>query len=205
MVVLFQTSTLVWLAPFSHTFAWSKNCTVWWITFSKNVSFKVIILLNSRWLRTISVILFLNKQDLLQEKVRAGKSKIEDYFPDFARYRTPPDGKNIVMSLAHFGCSCAHVGVVWKQSQNLFLMLMLVLAWLVRTGLTRWQFLQGNTEVKTFGLVWHLYFEEKAISRVIQCLLVRCSCCCRECVNYHVSEMRNYSKAISGLQPIPRD
>lgn len=46
-----------------------------------------------RWLRTISVILFLNKQDLLKEKVRAGKSKIEDYFPDFARYRTPPDGK----------------------------------------------------------------------------------------------------------------
>ena len=42
---------------------------------------------------TISVILFLNKQDLLKEKVRAGKSKIEDYFPDFARYRTPPDGK----------------------------------------------------------------------------------------------------------------
>ena len=52
-----------------------------------------VILLIFRWLRTISVILFLNKQDLLQEKVRAGKSKIEDYFPDFARYRTPPDGK----------------------------------------------------------------------------------------------------------------
>lgn len=46
-----------------------------------------------RWLKTISVILFLNKQDLLRDKVRAGKSKIEDYFPDFARYRTPPDGK----------------------------------------------------------------------------------------------------------------
>ena len=45
------------------------------------------------WLRTISGILFLNKQDLLKEKVLAGKSKIEDYFPDFARYRTPPDGK----------------------------------------------------------------------------------------------------------------
>jgi hypothetical protein len=48
----------------------------------------------SRWLKTISVILFLNKQDLLRDKVRAGKSKIEDYFPDFARYRTPPDGKS---------------------------------------------------------------------------------------------------------------
>lgn len=46
-----------------------------------------------RWLRTISVILFLNKQDLLAEKVLAGKSKIEDYFPEFARYTTPDDGK----------------------------------------------------------------------------------------------------------------
>ncbi|XP_048879104.1 guanine nucleotide-binding protein G(s) subunit alpha isoform X1 [Brienomyrus brachyistius] len=46
---------------------------------------------NNRWLRTISVILFLNKQDLLAEKVLAAKSKIEDYFPEFARYITPDD------------------------------------------------------------------------------------------------------------------
>lgn len=46
---------------------------------------------NNRWLRTISVILFLNKQDLLAEKVKLGKSKIEDYFPEFAHYQTPPD------------------------------------------------------------------------------------------------------------------
>uniref|UniRef100_A0AAY4CMF4 Guanine nucleotide-binding protein G(s) subunit alpha n=1 Tax=Denticeps clupeoides TaxID=299321 RepID=A0AAY4CMF4_9TELE len=44
-----------------------------------------------RWLRTISVILFLNKQDLLAEKVLAGKSRIEEYFPEFARYTTPDD------------------------------------------------------------------------------------------------------------------
>ena len=47
----------------------------------------------SRWLRTISVILFLNKQDLLADKVLAGKSKIEEYFPEFARYTTPDDGE----------------------------------------------------------------------------------------------------------------
>ncbi|KAJ6220954.1 hypothetical protein RDWZM_006766 [Blomia tropicalis] len=46
---------------------------------------------NNRWLRTISVILFLNKQDLLAEKVKAGKSRIEDYFADFTNYTTPPD------------------------------------------------------------------------------------------------------------------
>lgn len=45
----------------------------------------------SRWLRTISVILFLNKQDLLSEKVLAGKSRLEEYFAEFARYQTPPD------------------------------------------------------------------------------------------------------------------
>ncbi|XP_004644008.1 guanine nucleotide-binding protein G(s) subunit alpha-like [Octodon degus] len=35
------------------------------------------------------VLLFLNKQDLLAEKVLAGKSKIEDHFPEFAHYTTP--------------------------------------------------------------------------------------------------------------------
>lgn len=44
-----------------------------------------------RWLRTISIILFLNKQDLLAEKVKVGKSHIEDYFPHYAEYTT--DGK----------------------------------------------------------------------------------------------------------------
>lgn len=46
-----------------------------------------------RWLRTISVILFLNKQDMLAEKVLAGKSKIEDYFPEYARYTIPNEGR----------------------------------------------------------------------------------------------------------------
>lgn len=48
-----------------------------------------IFLLLCRWLRTISVILFLNKQDLLAEKIKAGKSKLSDYFADFNRYQTP--------------------------------------------------------------------------------------------------------------------
>lgn len=69
----------------SHTFCISLENTE-----NKTCNFFLL----ARWLRTISVILFLNKQDLLKEKVRAGKSKIEDYFPDFARYRTPPDGKD---------------------------------------------------------------------------------------------------------------
>lgn len=41
--------------------------------------------------RSFCVLLFLNKQDLLAEKVLAGKSKIEDHFPEFAHYTTPDD------------------------------------------------------------------------------------------------------------------
>ena len=57
-----------------------------------------------RWLKTISVILFLNKQDLLAEKVLAGK-KIEDYFTSYSRYQLPVDGKFAITAslfLLHF-------------------------------------------------------------------------------------------------------
>ncbi|KAK2162203.1 hypothetical protein LSH36_102g09077 [Paralvinella palmiformis] len=60
---------------------------------------------NNRWLRTISIILFLNKQDLLAEKVKAGKSKLEDYFPDFARYTTdaqPEPGEELEVVKAKY-------------------------------------------------------------------------------------------------------
>ncbi|EDW31531.1 GL11181 [Drosophila persimilis] len=46
---------------------------------------------NNRWLRTISIILFLNKQDLLAEKIKAGKSKLSEYFSEFNKYQTPSD------------------------------------------------------------------------------------------------------------------
>lgn len=46
---------------------------------------------NNRWLKTISTILFLNKLDLLTEKIMAGRSKIEDFFPEFTRYQLPTD------------------------------------------------------------------------------------------------------------------
>ena len=45
----------------------------------------------NRWLKNISTILFLNKLDLLTEKIVAGRSKLEDVFPDFTRYQIPPD------------------------------------------------------------------------------------------------------------------
>uniref|UniRef100_A0A665T396 Guanine nucleotide-binding protein G(s) subunit alpha n=1 Tax=Echeneis naucrates TaxID=173247 RepID=A0A665T396_ECHNA len=57
----------------------------------QNLTLNLFFISLHRWLRTISVILFLNKQDLLAEKVLAGKSKIEEYFPEFARYTTPDD------------------------------------------------------------------------------------------------------------------
>ena len=63
--------------------------------------------------------MFLNKQDLLAEKVRLGKSRIEDYFPEFTHYITPPDGKHpcfqntfelfslIMINLCLFSCCTA--------------------------------------------------------------------------------------------------
>uniref|UniRef100_A0A8C1VK76 GNAS complex locus n=2 Tax=Cyprinus carpio TaxID=7962 RepID=A0A8C1VK76_CYPCA len=60
-----------------------------------------------KFLRTISVILFLNKQDMLAEKILAGKSKLEDYFPEYARYTlpseaTPDPGEDPKVSRAKF-------------------------------------------------------------------------------------------------------
>ncbi|XP_031652646.1 guanine nucleotide-binding protein G(olf) subunit alpha-like isoform X5 [Oncorhynchus kisutch] len=49
---------------------------------------------NNRFLRTISVILFLNKQDMLADKILAGKSKLEDYFPEYVRYTVPAEVKD---------------------------------------------------------------------------------------------------------------
>lgn len=48
-----------------------------------------MFLFSYRWLRTISIILFLNKQDLLAEKIKAGKSKLSEYFSEFNKYQTP--------------------------------------------------------------------------------------------------------------------
>ena len=35
------------------------------------------------------MIIFLNKQDVLAEKIKSGR-RLEDYFPDFARYTVSP-------------------------------------------------------------------------------------------------------------------
>ena len=42
-----------------------------------------------RYLKTISTILFLNKLDLLTEKIVAGRSKLEEFFPEFKTYQIP--------------------------------------------------------------------------------------------------------------------
>uniref|UniRef100_A0A915PMA8 Guanine nucleotide-binding protein G(s) subunit alpha n=1 Tax=Setaria digitata TaxID=48799 RepID=A0A915PMA8_9BILA len=46
---------------------------------------------NNRWLKTISVILFLNKQDLLTEKIKSRRHPLKSYFPEFASYQLPAD------------------------------------------------------------------------------------------------------------------
>jgi guanine nucleotide-binding protein G(s) subunit alpha len=49
------------------------------------------VIWNNRFLKTISVILFLNKQDLLKEKIKAKKSKLQEYFPGYSCYSIPDD------------------------------------------------------------------------------------------------------------------
>ncbi|KAK9890954.1 hypothetical protein WA026_013294 [Henosepilachna vigintioctopunctata] len=51
--------------------------------------FKVVW--NNRWLKTISVILFLNKQDIFSRKILSGRRKLEQYFPEYKEYKTPDD------------------------------------------------------------------------------------------------------------------
>ena len=64
---------------------------------------------NNRWLRNVSIILFLNKQDILRDKVDQGK-RVEDYFPEFTSYR-PPDNVDISMwyTSKFFANSLKHV------------------------------------------------------------------------------------------------
>lgn len=49
---------------------------------------------NNRWLRSVSIILFLNKQDKLKKKVEEGK-KLEEYFPEFNTY-SAPDNQGLI-------------------------------------------------------------------------------------------------------------
>lgn len=56
---------------------------------------------NNRWLKNISVILFLNKQDLLADKIKAGRHKLEHYFPEFANYQLPSDNSEKIPNDEH--------------------------------------------------------------------------------------------------------
>ncbi|KAL3287756.1 hypothetical protein HHI36_002220 [Cryptolaemus montrouzieri] len=53
--------------------------------------FKVVW--NNRWLKTISVILFLNKQDIFSRKILSGRRKLDYYFPEYKKFKTPEDAE----------------------------------------------------------------------------------------------------------------
>jgi guanine nucleotide-binding protein subunit alpha len=50
------------------------------------------ILCFARFLQAAGVIVFLNKQDMLKEKVESGKS-IAPYFPEYKKYRMSSTGE----------------------------------------------------------------------------------------------------------------
>ncbi|XP_065913197.1 guanine nucleotide-binding protein G(s) subunit alpha-like [Dysidea avara] len=45
----------------------------------------------NKWLINVSVVMFLNKTDLLKQKILEGRFKIESRFPHYAYYQTSPD------------------------------------------------------------------------------------------------------------------
>ncbi|CAH0551208.1 unnamed protein product [Brassicogethes aeneus] len=48
---------------------------------------------NNKFLKNISVILFLNKQDIFKRKIMAGRSKLEEFFEDYRYYQVPPNSE----------------------------------------------------------------------------------------------------------------
>ena len=71
-----------------------------------------------RWLKEVSVILFLNKQDILKEKINEGKFKLESYFPEFKGYQPPSNGEGLLLFCAcvytcvyTYVCVCKHTNV----------------------------------------------------------------------------------------------
>lgn len=61
--------------------------------------FKVVW--HNRWLCHISVILFLNKQDLLAAKIGSGRRRLDDYFPDFREYVLPKEAATAATNNEH--------------------------------------------------------------------------------------------------------
>ena len=43
-------------------------------------------ILNYQWFKNTSVVLFLNKKDLLEEKINSGRNPVQNYFPDCPQY-----------------------------------------------------------------------------------------------------------------------
>lgn len=56
---------------------------------------------HNRWLQEVSIILFLNKQDLLEQKIREGRSRLEKYFPEYAYYSTRESAPSSVDQEVH--------------------------------------------------------------------------------------------------------
>ena len=72
-----------------------------------------------RWLRTISVILFLNKQDVLAEKVMRGQTQISTYFPEYSNYDVPNDGQFLMLCFQKVVLQFNQKQKLQKSSKNL--------------------------------------------------------------------------------------
>ena len=62
--------------------------------------FKTII--TSRWFRDTSIVLFLNKFDLFEEKMLNGPNRLEDFFPDYKHFKQTKLSNNVVEMAVDF-------------------------------------------------------------------------------------------------------
>lgn len=81
--------------------------------------FKTIV--SSEWFRRSSVILFLNKYDLFEDKILYGPNKLSDYFPSYREGdRDPAAAADFILELFHQAVdqTMRHKRVVYSHFTN---------------------------------------------------------------------------------------
>ncbi|OTF78188.1 hypothetical protein BLA29_002221 [Euroglyphus maynei] len=90
IVALSEFDQIFWEPNVVTDFAWRThhrymNDTDWQKPVNKLAESKALFktIITSRWFRDTSIVLFLNKYDLFEEKILHGQNRLEDFFPDY--------------------------------------------------------------------------------------------------------------------------
>ena len=63
-------------------------------------------ILDKPWFKKMPILLFLNKQDLFEDKIKSQEFKLERYFPDFEGFTNQPDSRYAVAEDADEELTC---------------------------------------------------------------------------------------------------